>query len=124
MNDELQELYEMKRKAILLKDELENLEAKISEKMLLVITELCFTDKKLTYNNVGDGLKLELQRKDYKKFAPDVQFELNKAKKQYEDTIKPMKENLKNEQDAIKRQAEDDKKVKIEPKWYAYIKAL
>jgi hypothetical protein len=125
MDSLFNEIYILKKAIDKKGEELAILQEKLQESIVLATAEYCGTEKK--YEIDVDSGVLVLKRRDYKKFGPSTQFEINKENRRHKDEIAEFVQRNKDNLNAIKKRAMDSgnrREFYHEPKWYAEIKKV
>lgn len=118
VDEQIKKLYALQAEIDQLNSRTEALEKEKSGLLQEVAVEVCATKKKLTFPVPEVQKTLQISRRDYKKFTPDVDLLLENESRRYEDIIAPAKVDYKSNCDKIKRDAEKAKKVKLDIRYY------
>lgn len=118
VDEQIKKLYGLQAEIDQLNSRMEALEKEKSGLLQEVAVEVCATKKKLEFPVPGVEKTLQISRRDYKKFTPDVDLLLENEKRRYQEIIAPAEVDYKSNCDKIKRDAEKAKKIKLDIRYY------
>ena len=121
MEAQIRKLYDLQADITTLNTRLERLEKEKSDLLQIVAVKACATKKKAEFLLLDLNTTVQVSRRDYKKFTPDVDLLIQNENRRFEEEVAEPTSIHKSNTDAIKREAEEAKKYTDDIRYYLKI---